>query len=133
MLELFGVQLGTVFQGGTLAILLAALIAYWRREVSIRGHDNADKADVRDTLLETLDHLTARMKSAEDRQRECEERETVLRRRVSKCEDEVTGLKRQIIRYSAETVQFLEGQCPSDLAPEAVASAERVTKITEGK
>jgi hypothetical protein len=48
--------------------------------------------------------------------------------------NELTGLKRQISAYSADKLQILEERgCPSDRAPEAVKSAERVKRITEEK
>jgi sugar-specific transcriptional regulator TrmB len=75
--------------------------------------------------------LAARLADAESRQRACEEREQELRKRVADLEDEVTGLKRQVARYSAEQVVLLEkDEHPSE---DVLSAAERVIRHTEEK
>jgi chromosome segregation ATPase len=131
-----------LFGGGILGVILA-------HKRGMIGLSNADKADIRDhydkeltRLAEALaaseirhisaeGHLAARLADAESRQRACEEREQELRKRVADLEDEVTGLKRQVARYSAEQVVLLEkDEHPSE---DVLSAAERVIRHTEEK
>lgn len=109
-----------VFTGGVFGVLL-------RHRYGMRGLANAEAADIRNHYAEELERVIAR-------QHACEEREQELRKRVSELEDELAGIKRQIARYSSEQLLILDDERPpSDRAPDAVASAGRVKRITEGK
>jgi phage shock protein A len=133
-------SIAVLFGGGILGVILA-------HKRGMIGLSNADKADIRDhydseltRLAEQLaaaearhesteDRLSARLATAEDRQRACENRERELRKRVADLEDEVTGLKRQVARYSAEQVVLLEkDEHPSG---EVVDAARRVIDHTK--
>ena len=116
--------LGTLPQWITATSLVAIIAAYWRRGIALKGLENADLADIRTHLATELDRVTKR-------QRECEVREGELRERLSRAEDEISGLKRQVARYSADQLTLLEQGYPLK-APHASASADRVRKITEG-
>lgn len=74
------------------------------------------------SLLASYDELH---KVSEQRHRECVSEREELR-------VELNGLKRQILRYSAEGLIVLEGaNCPSDKSPHSVAAAERVRDISD--
>jgi septal ring factor EnvC (AmiA/AmiB activator) len=119
--------IGTIPGWITSISVVTLVIGFWRHRAALRTLANARDADIRTHYSEELERVI-------QRQHACEEREASLRERVAMLEDEVTGLKRQIIRYSADTVAFLEGRnCPSDTAPKATASAERVQRHMEGK
>jgi septal ring factor EnvC (AmiA/AmiB activator) len=119
--------IGTIPGWITSVSVVTLVIGFWRHRAALAALANARDADIRSHYADELERVIKRQHS-------CEEREAQLRERVAALEDEVTGLKRQIIRYSAETVAFLEGRnCPSDSAPKATASAHRVIKHVEGK
>jgi septal ring factor EnvC (AmiA/AmiB activator) len=119
--------IGTIPGWITSISVVTLVIGFWRHRAALAALANARDADIRGHYADELERVIKR-------QHDCENREEALRDRVAALEDEVTGLKRQIIRYSADAVAFLEGKnCPSTATPHAAASAERVSKIMEGK
>lgn len=101
------------------------VVAYWRRGVALRGLSNADTADIRKHLAEELERVT-------DRQRQCEEREAVLRQRLGMAEDEIRQMKDKLLAYGIDRVIHLGEQGHID-APHSVAAARRLKDSTEGK
>lgn len=126
MIHLFGAELGsilqlitTLFSGGILATLLAFYVR--NRQVSVNA-----EATLRTHFGEELRRLTASV-------HDCEEDKRRMRIEIQALHEEVTGLKRAIASNSADRLAILEaGTCPSDVAPHAVASVDRVRKITKG-
>lgn len=109
---------------------------------------NASEADIRDHYAEELAalrkeraddkaefarverHLRDMASESDRRHSECESARAEDRRERSRMQDEIDGLKRQVPELSADKLMRLEGK-PSEIAPHAAASAERVKKITE--
>lgn len=75
-------------------------------------------------------HLREMIGESDRRHEECEVARRELRKELDVMHNELTGLKRQIIRYSAHKVAVMEGNghAPSE---DVVEAAKRVTKITE--
>lgn len=134
--------LGIVLGGGA----LVGVLRFLNNRQSIR---NADEADVRDHYAEILTGLRAERDAADERYNaalaaadrrlaDCEDwanksRDVVkiLREKVDDQQQEIDGLKRQIVRYSAHQAVLLDeqGEGPSE---EVVSAARRVAKITKG-
>lgn len=136
-LNLLGVLLG----GGA----LVGVLRYLNNRQSIR---NADEADIRDHYAEELERQTAAVAAAHERHNaaleasdrrlvECESWASksrleirALNQKVDDQQDEITGLKRQIARYSAEGAIMLADQVPSE---EVENSAHRVINEIDKK
>jgi hypothetical protein len=88
-IDFLGTLPGWITAASTTTGGAAIIIAYLRRDVSIKGLHNADHADIRDHYAEELERVTVR-------QRECEERESQLRGRVAELENDILGLIRII-------------------------------------
>jgi hypothetical protein len=98
--------------GGVAAVIIALL----RRNVSLRGLQNADHADIRDHYAEELERVI-------ERQHGCEAREEKLRERVTELENDVLGLIRIIAQASADKVLLLDTE---DIPPSIKKMAERI-------
>ena len=122
---------GTIPQWITAGALISLLGVVLKYRLGLRKIIQVDSADIRDHYALEVERLVKRVADAEARQHECEEREGRLRNRVRELEDMVDGLKRQLIAYSADKLLVMEGTKPSDIAPEATASASRVKSHTE--
>jgi uncharacterized coiled-coil DUF342 family protein len=139
-----------LFSGGTFAAVLGFLIR-WRgqtlsSEEQIRKHFADEGRALREKLNRQDEHLIAvekhlremvhasdrRADESDRRHEECEAARQELRQELAAMHDEIAGLKRQIAHYSANQLVILQDRHPSDAAPEAAASAERVQKITNG-
>jgi hypothetical protein len=127
--------LGTIPQWLTALGIGSFFVALLRRDVQVRGLRNADTADIRDHYADELKALRDRLDIADKRYLEAmklaDSRWEESNRRHEECvkeredlRDELTGLKRQIIRYSSGKLTILEE------APESRKAAERVRKIT---
>lgn len=119
------------FGGGTFVALLRLLLA-WRKqslesEEQIRDHYSTEVAALRDQLQKIETHYRRMIADSDDRHEKCQEDRDLLRERVKHLEDEVSGLRRQIVASSADRVISLSGS----EAPEARASAYRVKNHTE--
>lgn len=120
MIEMYGTNLGTVFQllttlfsGGILAAILTFLVKW--RALSIGAEQT-----LRTHFGEELKRLTQQV-------HDCEKDKRLLW-------EEIAGLKRQIVERSVDELLILEGHRPSEAAPHAAASAPRVKRILgEGK
>jgi hypothetical protein len=104
---------------------------WWRRDIALRKLSTGEAGDIRDHYAKELTRYADEVERVIRRQLECETRERALRDRVMTLEDEITGLKRQIAERSADRLMVLDGRTPSESAPHAAASAERVKKIVE--
>jgi len=90
VLELFGVQLGTVFQGGTLAAMVAVLGFLLRYRLGLRKLQIGDEANVRDHYSLEVKRYTEKLAAQEVHFRELEDhlREMLAKsdRRHDECE-----------------------------------------------
>lgn len=139
MIEAFGVQWGTLFQ--LLTTLFSAGIFGVIATFYVNNRKlTLDAAKVlREHYAIELERLNTRANDSDDRHERCEADKRLLRRELDdmhqeRADDraEINGLKIQISRYSANKLMILEGSNtrPSDVAPEAVASAPRVIGYT---
>lgn len=88
-----------------------------------------DKASVQEKhFLDVEKHLREMIATSDKRHEECEFARAEDRRDRSRMQDEIDGLKRQIVRYSAEGVLVLGEHPPS---PMVASAAKRVRKIAE--
>lgn len=110
--------IGTIPQWITASLMGTIVIAYWRRGVALKGLSNADAADIRGHLAKELERVI-------DRQRQCEEREALLRERLSAAEDEIRRMKDQLLSYGIDRVIMLGKRGVVD-APHSVAAAQRL-------
>jgi predicted RNase H-like nuclease (RuvC/YqgF family) len=136
-LNLLGILLG----GGA----LVGVLRYLNNRQSIR---NADEADIRDHYAEELkglraklaeqelgfqnleNHLREQLKRSDQRHEECETARdaarkeiNLLHKQVRDHQAEIDGLKRQIVRYSAEGVIELSAPMPSEQIEDAAQRA----------
>lgn len=136
----------TLLMGGTLVGV------FLRYRLGLKKLASGDVADIRDHYAKEVSALRAKLNDQEGhfrsmekhwremlensdrRHEECEKARAELRAELEDLHSEIRGLRDQIRRYSADTLLILEGATglPSIKAPEAVASAERVKRITEG-
>lgn len=131
MLEVFGIEIGTisqalsaVFSGGIFAAILTFLVR-WRR-LSIDAEQM-----LRTHFGEELERLSNAAIESDRRHEECEDAKRGLRAELDEMHEEMRGLKRQISQYSADKLIILEERgCPSDKAPHSVESARRVRGMT---
>jgi chromosome segregation ATPase len=137
--DFLGTLPGWVTSAGVLGIL--GLVVRWQlglRRIGVDAQqvDNADEADIRDhyaqeiaamrlQLTEQDDRNRTKLERADQRIEECMEGRDELRARIRELEETVDGLKRQIVRYSADTAIELD---PSPMVRDA---AERVRDIQE--
>lgn len=127
MIEVFGTQIGTIaqvvtmiFGGGIFGVMVTSYVK--NKEVTKNAEHH----------LRT--HFGNELSRLAQQVRDCEADKTMMRREINAMHDEISGLKRQISNYSADRMIVMEGRhCPSDIAPEAAASARRVKDITENK
>ncbi len=108
MLELFGFQLGTVFQGGTLLVVIGGMCIWWIRGAPDRAHRrNEGDASLRGDLLDRISKLESLQISDRERhERErsadrdaCEKQTEELRQRIREQDKLIDGLQRQIIMF----------------------------------
>lgn len=125
MVELFGLELGTPFQGGIFAALVfIAGVLVRAYIVGIPDRVRAKNEVKADEVRRLVDEVS-RVSRA---QRECEGREQTLRIRVRALEDELTGIYRMLIQRSADDVIELGDAVPAhirDLAIRTKAAQER--------
>lgn len=146
MLELFGIPItGWITSGGI--ITLVGL--WWRRDVALRKISSSEAGDLRDLYAKELaavraeraqdreealnveKHLRDMVNQSDKRHEECEAARQLMRKEMDEMHDEIAGLKRQIPAASADKLLVMDGRSPSEIAPHAAASAERVKRITE--
>lgn len=131
---------GLLLGGTALGVVL-------RYKLGMRKLALADEADIRDHyaqevaryveklaaqekhFLDVEKHLRELIAISDRRHEECEAARSEDRRQRIAMQDEIDGMKRQILRYSAEGVLVMSEQ-PSE---KVAAAAERVKKITDGK
>jgi hypothetical protein len=121
-IDFLGTLPGWITAASTTTGGAAIIIAYLRRDVSIKGLHNADHADIRDHYAEELERVTVR-------QRECEERESQLRGRVAELENDILGLIRIIGQASTNKVLLLEENVSEDIRQ----MAERIIGRTQSE
>jgi hypothetical protein len=118
---------GTLPQWISAAGIGTLVWAFVWRHVGLKKIAAEADAGLRTHFGEELGRLSASV-------RECEADKRAMRKELNEVHDELTGLKRQMADYSADKLAILEQRgCPSEVAPHAVASIERVKKITEEK
>lgn len=144
-----GEILGTIPQWLTALTGLAGLTwAFLRFGLGWRGQTMADEANIRDHYAKEVaamrlelnqqeknfraveTHLRTLLEASDRRHEECEAARADSRREVEALHLEIEGMRRQMIRYSAEGVLVLSEQTPSAAV---TAAAERVKQITEDK
>lgn len=147
MFELFGIPItGWITSSGILALVGLFL----RRDIALRKLSSTEAGDLRDLYAKELAavraergqdreealrvelHLRQMVDQSDRRHEECEISRRLMRTEMDEMHSEIAGLKRQVPAVSADTLTVLEGRRPSEVAPHAAASAERVRKITEG-
>lgn len=133
-------DIGTIPQWLTGGAIVTFMGLVFKRDVQVRGLKNADAADIRDHYADELRILRERLDAADRRyleqQKLADDRWHEARKNHEECErdrqllrDELAGLRRQIIRYSAGAVTVLEAaNCPSENVTDA---ARRVRDITD--
>lgn len=109
----------------------------WRKQglenqADIRDHYADEVTALRAHMATMEGHWRSMVKSSDERHAECERDRKILRDEIHDLQDMVRGFRRQLAQYSTDRLMELEGLCPSDKAPEAAASAERVRRIVEG-
>lgn len=102
---------------GVLSLVGTMFVAWWKRGVDLKGLSNVEAADIRSHYAEELQRVITR-------QRDCEEREALLRERVRKLETEVEGLYRTLIASSADRVLELGDAVPQHLRDLAMRASE---------
>lgn len=125
----------TVLLGGT---LLGVILRYrlgvrklaLGEESSIRDHYAGEVASMRDELnqqernfREVETHLRSLLTASDGRHEECEKARAEMRREIETLYHEIAGMRRQMVRYSAEGVLMLSEQ---EVSPVVRESAERV-------
>lgn len=130
----------TILLGGT---LLGVILRYrlgvrklaLGEESNIRDHYAGEVAALRSELnqqernfRDVENHLRSLLDASDRRHEECERARAESRQEVSALHREIEGMRRQIVRYSAESVLVLSEQRPSAAVE---AAAERVKRITE--
>lgn len=95
--DFIGTLPGWITAASTTTGVVALVVGYWRRGISLKGLQNADEADIRDHYAEELERVIKR-------QRECELREEALRSRVGELENNVRGLIGIIRQASTDKV-----------------------------
>jgi len=107
----------------------AAELAGVRAErVEDRRRHQEERVEDRDAYMRLEKHMRDMLGMSDQRHKECEDDRKAMRQHVTKLEQDITGLNRKIIEYSAERAVSLD---PSR-TPHASASAERVRDITNG-
>lgn len=131
ILNLAGLLLGGTALGVILKYRLGAKKLAYADEADIRDHYAAEverlveKMDAREKhFLEVEKHLRELIATSDRRHEECELARHDDRRERLRMQDEIDGMKRQILRYSAEGVLTL-----SEASPKVKAAAKRVRKI----
>lgn len=124
---------------------------WWRRDVALRKISSSEAGDLRDLYAAELaavraeraqdredaltveKHLRQIINESDRRHEECEAMRRTMRTEMDAMHDEIAGLKRQIPAASADKLLIMEGNGikPSEAAPHAAASAERVKRLTE--
>lgn len=134
ILNLAGLILGGTALGVVLRYKLGLRKLALADETSIRDHYAAEVSALRAELnqqernfREVETHLRALLGASDRRHEECEQARADSRREVEALHREIDGMRRQIVRYSAEGVLVLSEQQPSAAV---LAAAERVKKIT---
>ena len=121
MIELFGVELGSIFQmlaalfSGGLFISMLTFINKWR-SASISA-----EALLRTHFSDQLKSLEARWTEGEERHKQCLNDRDELRKRVRELEDHLEGVYRMLVQTSAEKVIELSDSFP----PHIVKLAQR--------
>lgn len=136
ILNIAGLLLGGTALGVVLRYKLGVKRLTNENEADIRDHYAAElerlvgKMDAREKhFLDVERHLRELIATSDKRHEECELARSEDRRERAKMQDEIDGMKRQILRYSAEGVLMLSEQ-PSDAVSRA---AKRVSKIVSDK
>lgn len=144
---------GTVPQWLTGGGVFALVGLWWRRDIALRKISSSEAGDLRDHYAEELGsvrlervsdreealkverHLREMIQLSDRRHEECENARVEDRKERARMQEDIDGLKRQVPEASANMLLVLEGNGkPSEVAPHAAASAERVKKITgDGK
>lgn len=147
MLEIFGIPItGWISSGG-----IIALVGLWfRRDIALRKLSSTEAGDLRDLYAKELAavrteraqdreealkvevHLRKMVEMSDKRHEECEEARQAMRKEMDEMHNEIAGLKRQIPVASADKLMVLDGRLPSEAAPHAAASAERIKNYAEG-
>lgn len=125
---------GWITAASTTSGVVALVIAFWRRGVSLKGLANANEADLRDHYAQEVEAMRAQLMAMEKhyremlaqsdrRHEECEEARREMR-------DELAGLRDQLRLQAANRVIAMEesGTKPSE---HVVAAAHRVKRIVE--
>jgi hypothetical protein len=120
MIEAFGFELGTVFQGGTLAALIVIAGVLIRAYIVGIPDRVRAKNEVKASEVERLNTEIGRISKA---QRDCEGREADLRLKVRELEDNLTGVYRMLIQRSADDVIAM-----GDTVPPHILELARRTK-----
>jgi hypothetical protein len=108
------------------AAVVALVTAYWKRGVSLKTLANADHADIRDHYADELERVVAR-------QHECEEREHILRNRVTELENDVLALIRiigqagtnKVLQLGPDVSETIRGMTERVIARSSVGEEER--------
>ena len=142
--------LGVILGGGALGVVLAFI----NKRQQLRNEDEADIRDhyatevmaLREANIKLEEHFRKMIADIEERHendrslwerrwRQSEEDHEQCRKERSAFREEIDGLKQQLKMYSADHVIVLERENdtrpPSERAPAAAKSAERVKKIVE--
>lgn len=145
-LEILGIPItGWLTSGG----IFTLVGLWWRRDIALRKISSSEAGDLRDHYAEELaavrkERMTDReeflriekymremIDASDAKHRECEDARQKMRVEMDTMHEEIAGLRRQVPIASADTLLVLEGSKPSEAAPHAAASAERVKKIVE--
>jgi hypothetical protein len=130
MIEAFGFELGTVFQGGTLAALI--VIAGVLIRAYIVGIPDRVRAQ-NEVKVSEVQRLTAEVERVSKAQRDCEGREADLRVKVRELEDNQTGVYRMLIQRSADDVIAMGDTVPPHILQLAIRTKATQARSAGGK
>lgn len=135
---------GTFFKDFASVVTAGGVVAlvglFFKRDEALRKLSGSAIADVMDhydkelirimeregILIARNEALTKRLEEVEDRQRQCEERERISRKRLIKAEQEIAGLLRSMAANSTDKLVILESEVPL-----SVEAAKRIKKMHE--
>lgn len=104
-----------LFTGGMLGVVL-------RHRQGMRGLAVKDGIDVRDHYAEELQRVI-------DRQHACEDREVILRQRVTELEDKLTGMARQFVAFQLEVAKAIPPERWTPPMQQALASLSEIAGV----
>lgn len=111
MIHIFGYPIGNLAQvimavsgTGLLGVLLPFLLGYRKVSLDAEGLLRTHFAETLKELQDKLDKADERIEASAKRQRDCEDREQSLRKRVRELEDHLEGVYRMLVQTNSEKV-----------------------------